>query len=62
MLYNCNKEQEFHSLSDRGKQYVTPRINITAIETVHLMAGSDPKATIEDIHYGENLTDEIDDQ
>ena len=27
MLYNYTKEQEFHSLSGRGKQYVTPRIN-----------------------------------
>lgn len=62
MLYNYTKEQEFHSLSGRGKQYVTPRINITAMETVQLMAGSDPKATIEDIHYEGNLTDEIDDQ
>lgn len=62
MLYNYNKEQEFHSLSDRGKQYVTPRINITDMETMQLMAGSDPKATIEDIKYGEDLTEDIDDQ
>ena len=62
MLYNYNKEQEFHSLSGRGKQYVTPRINITAMETVHLMADSAPKATIEDIKYGEGLTEDIDDQ
>ncbi len=62
MLYNYNKDQEIHSLSGRGKQYVTPRINITAMETMHLMAGSDPEATIEDIHYGGGVTDEIDDQ
>ena len=62
MLYNYNKEQEFHSLSGRVKQYVTPRINITAMEIVHLMAASGPKATIEDIKHGEDLTGEIDDQ
>lgn len=62
MLYNYNKDQEIHSLSGRGKQYVTPRINITAMETMHLMAGSDPEATIEDINYGGDLTNEIDDQ
>ena len=62
MLYNYNKDQEFHSLSGRGKQYVTPRINITAMETMHLMAGSDPEANIEDIKHGGDLTEEIDDQ
>lgn len=62
MLYNYNKEQECHSLSGRGKQYVAPRINITVMETMHLMAASGPEATIEDINYGRDLTEDIDDQ
>ena len=62
MFYNDNKEQDFHSLSGRGKQYVAPCINITAMETVHLMAASGPEATIEDINYDKDLTQDIDDQ
>ncbi|MBF1570695.1 MAG: hypothetical protein HXO21_04775 [Prevotella sp.] len=49
-------------LANRSKKYVTPCISIIAVETVTLLAGSGPDASIEDINYGRELTDDIDDQ
>lgn len=48
--------------TNRSKKYVTPCVSIIAVETVTLLAGSGPEASIEDINYGGGLTDDIDDQ
>lgn len=48
--------------TNRSKKYVAPCISIIAVETVTLLAGSGPDASIEDINYGGGLTDDIDDQ
>ena len=48
--------------ANRSKKYVTPCTSIIAVETVTLLAGSGPEASIEDINYGGGLTDDIDDQ
>lgn len=48
--------------ANRSKKYVTPCISIIAVETATLLAGSGPDASIEDINYGRELTDDIDDQ
>ncbi|WP_089367317.1 hypothetical protein [Prevotella jejuni] len=48
--------------ANRSKKYVTPCISIIAVETATLLAGSGPEASIEDINYGGDLTNEIDDQ
>lgn len=48
--------------ANRSKKYVTPYISIIAVETATLLAGSGPDASIEDINYGRELTDDIDDQ
>lgn len=49
-------------LANQSKSYVAPCINIIAAETATLLAGSGPEASIEDINYGGDLTNEIDDQ
>lgn len=49
-------------LANQSKSYVAPCINIIAVETATLLAGSGPDASIEDINYGGDLTGEIDDQ
>lgn len=48
--------------ANQSKSYVAPCINIIAVETATLLAGSGPDASIEDINYGRELTDDIDDQ
>ena len=48
--------------ANRSKKYVAPCISIIAVETATLLAGSGPDASIEDINYGRELTDDIDDQ
>lgn len=49
-------------LANRSKKYIAPCVSIIAVETVTLLAGSRPDASIEDINYGRELTDDIDDQ
>ena len=49
-------------LANRSKNYVAPCISIIAVETATLLAGSGPDAGVEDINYGGDLTNEIDDQ
>ena len=49
-------------LANQSKNYVAPCINIIAAETATLLAGSGSDASIEDINYGRELTDDIDDQ
>lgn len=49
-------------LTNQSKKYVTPCISIIAVETATLLAGSGPDASVEDIHYGGGLTEDIDDQ
>ncbi|MBF1486084.1 hypothetical protein [Prevotella pallens] len=54
--------QTCQALASRNKRYIVPRISITAVETTHLLAASGPEANVQDINYGGELTDEIDDQ
>lgn len=62
-MFQKNEDgQTCEVLANRSKKYVTPCISIIAVETVTLLAGSGPDASIEDINYGRELTDDIDDQ
>ena len=62
-MFQKNEDaQMFGVSSNRSKKYVTPCISIIAVETAILLAGSGPEASIEDINYGRELTDDIDDQ
>jgi len=54
--------QTCQALASRNKRYIVPRISITAVETTHLLAASGPEASVQDISYGGELTDDIDDQ
>lgn len=62
MFHKKENGQTCEVLANRGKKYVTPCISIFAVETATLLAGSGPDASIEDINYGRDLTDDIDDQ
>lgn len=48
--------------ANRGKKYVAPSTSVISVEVTALLAGSGPEATIEDINYGRDLTEDIDDQ
>lgn len=62
-MFQKNEDGQMCGVSaNRSKKYVTPCISIIAVETVILLAGSGPDASIEDINYGRELTDDIDDQ
>ncbi len=62
-MFHKNKDGQMCGvLANRSKKYVTPCISIIAVETATLLAGSGPDASIEDINYGRDLTDDIDDQ
>ena len=62
-MFHKNEDGQTCGVSaNRSKKYVTPYISIIAVETVTLLAGSGPDASIEDINYGRELTDDIDDQ
>lgn len=62
-MFQKNEDGQMCGVSaNRSKKYVTPCISIFAVETVTLLAGSGPEASIEDINYGGDLTDDIDDQ
>ena len=54
--------QTCQALASRNKRYIVPRISITVVETTSLLAASGPEAGVQDINYGGELTDEIDDQ
>ena len=62
MFHKNEDAQMCGVLADRSKSYVAPCINIIAAETATLLAGSGPEASVEDISYGGELTDDIDDQ
>lgn len=62
MFHKKEDGQTCGILANRSKKYVTPCISIIAVETATLLAGSGPDASIEDINYGRELTDDIDDQ
>lgn len=62
MFHKKEDGQTCGVLAIRSKSYVAPCINIIAAETATLLAGSGPEASIEDINYGGDLTNEIDDQ
>ncbi|MBF0960682.1 MAG: hypothetical protein HXK20_01045 [Alloprevotella tannerae] len=62
MFYNLNKEQQFPSPTPQVKHYIAPCISVIVMEAVHFIATSDPQAGIQDINYGGDLTDDIDDQ
>ena len=62
-MFQKNEDGQMCRVSaNRSKKYVTPCISIIAVETATLLAGSGPDASIEDINYGRELTDDIDDQ
>lgn len=62
-MFQKNEDGQMCGVStNRSKKYVTPCVSIIAVETVTLLAGSGPEASIEDINYGGDLTNEIDDQ
>lgn len=62
-MFHKNEDGQMYGVSaNRSKKYVTPCISIIAVETAILLAGSGPDASIEDINYGRELTDDIDDQ
>ena len=62
-MFQKNEDGQMCGVStNRSKNYVAPCISIIAVETVTLLAGSGPDASIEDINYGGDLTGEIDDQ
>lgn len=62
-MFQKNEDgQMCEGLTNRSKKYVAPCISIIAVETATLLAGSGPDASIEDINYGRDLTDDIDDQ
>lgn len=62
-MFQKNEDTPMCGVSaNRSKKYVTPCISIIAVETATLLAGSGPDASIEDINYGRELTDDIDDQ
>lgn len=62
-MFHKNEDGQMCGVStNRSKKYVTPCVSIIAVETVTLLAGSGPEASIEDINYGGDLTDDIDDQ
>ena len=62
MFHKNENGQTCGVLANRSKKYVTPCISIIAVETATLLAGSGPDASVEDINYGGDLTNEIDDQ
>jgi len=62
MFHKKEDGQTCEVLANRSKKYVTPCISIFAVETATLLAGSGPDASIEDINYGRELTDDINDQ
>lgn len=62
MFHKKEDGQTCGVLANQSKSYVAPCINIIAVETATLLAGSGPEASIEDINYGKDLTDDIDDQ
>lgn len=62
-MFQKNEDAQMCGVStNRSKKYVTPCVSIIAVETATLLAGSGPDASIEDINYGRELTDDIDDQ
>lgn len=62
-MFQKNEDAQMCGVSaNRSKKYVTPCISIIAVETAILLAGSGPDASIEDINYGRELTDDIDNQ
>lgn len=62
MFHKKENGQTCEVLANRSKNYVAPCISIIAVETATLLAGSGPEASIEDINYGGELTNDIDDQ
>ncbi|MBF1415565.1 MAG: hypothetical protein HXN33_08310 [Prevotella histicola] len=62
-MFQKNEDGQMCGVSaNQSKKYVTPCVSIIAVETVTLLAGSGPEASVEDISYGGDLTGEIDDQ
>lgn len=62
MFHKKENSQTCGVLANRSKKYIAPCVSIIAVETATLLAGSGPEASIEDINYGGDLTNEIDDQ
>lgn len=61
IMFQTNKQTCLLS-ANQSREYIAPCISIIAVETATLLAGSGPEASIEDIKYGKNLTEDIDDQ
>lgn len=62
MFHKKEDGQTCEVSANRSKKYATPCISIIAVEKATLLAGSRPEASVNDIKYGGDLTEEIDDQ
>ena len=62
MLLKNKHKQISQLLASHGKKYIAPCINILYVEVTPLLAASGPEASVEDIHYGGDLTGDVDDQ
>ena len=62
-MFQKNEDAQMFGVSaNRSKKYVILLNRSSDLETATLLAGSGPEASIEDINYGGDLTNEIDDQ
>ena len=62
MFYNLKNEQERPSTASKDKHYLAPSISVIVMEIEHVITASGPHAAIDDINYGGDLIDDIDDQ
>lgn len=58
-----NKLETCLFMASKKKEYVAPHTHAIFLESVNLLAASDPEASVHDIDYGGDINDEdIDDQ
>lgn len=57
-----NKLERCLFVASKKKEYVAPHTHAIFIEAVNLLAASGPEASVQDIDYGGDLSEDIDDQ
>lgn len=57
-----NKLERCLFMASKKKEYVAPHTHAIFIEVVNLLAASGPEAGVQDINYGGDLSEDIDDQ
>lgn len=57
-----NKLERCLFMASKKKEYVAPHTHAIFIEAVNLLAASGPEASVQDIDYGGDLSEDIDDQ